>query len=70
MVKLPLFQYPLVDWGDGDLLILPIVVPMNYFSILWWIGVMETTPVCQPGWLSKLFQYPLVDWGDGDPCAR
>ena len=36
------FQYPLVDWGDGDCIVGVILSIIDYFSILWWIGVMET----------------------------
>ena len=37
-----------------------------YFSILWWIGVMETSMLMLRDTIMELFQYPLVDWGDGD----
>ena len=36
------FQYPLVDWGDGDVTEINVLLMNRYFSILWWIGVMET----------------------------
>ena len=37
-----LFQYPLVDWGDGDVALGTKAFSTTHFSILWWIGVMET----------------------------
>ena len=36
------------------------------FSILWWIGVMETESATVDKKSRQSFQYPLVDWGDGD----
>ena len=40
--------------------------PYVYFSILWWIGVMETPMLGETIKMRDEFQYPLVDWGDGD----
>ena len=61
------FQYPLVDWGDGDTPKASMTaVKSAYFSILWWIGVMETLPYYIGRFRRPIFQYPLVDWGDGD----
>ena len=61
------FQYPLVDWGDGD------TAPnflkeypdyeFQYPLVDWGDGdVFRNQNYCH----CVIFQYPLVDWGDGD----